>query len=183
MFPGERTVFNIASFGSYLVPLVIVAIIAFGLFKHENVFELFIGGARDGISAAFSILPALVALMTGVAMFKASGAVDVIVSALAPLGKTLHFPSEVVPLALMRPISGSGSLSVLEQILKTYGPDSLIGRTAAVMQGSTETTFYTIAIYFGSVGITKTRHTVPAALSAEFCGFVMSILAVRMFFG
>lgn len=129
------------------------------------------------------MLPALVALMTAIAMFRASGAMDFIVSAAKPLASALHFPAEILPLALMRPVSGSGSLSVMESLLKTYGPDSLIGRIASVMQGSTETTFYTIAVYFGAVGVTKTRHTVPAALLAELCGLVMSIVAVHIFFG
>jgi spore maturation protein B len=169
-----------SSIGSYVIPLVIVIIIFTGLLKGENVFDLFMSGAKDGITTAFNILPALVGLMTAIAMFKASGALDLIVNALAPLGKLLHFPSEVVPLALMRPISGSGSLSIFEHIMKTYGADSFIGRVASVMQGSTETTFYTIAIYYGSVNIKKTRHTIPAALSAEFVGFVMSVLAVKL---
>lgn len=175
--------FPIAAIGSYLVPLVIVAIIGYGLWRRENVFDLFIGGARDGIGVAVSILPSLVALMTAVAMFRASGAMDLLVAAAAPLGRALHFPAEIVPLALMRPVSGSGSLSILEQLFRQYGPDSFIGRVASVLQGSTETTFYTIAVYFGAVGVTRTRHAVPAALAAEFCGFVMSVLAVRLLFG
>lgn len=166
-----------------MVPAVIVLIIGYGLYKRENVFDLFLTGAREGIGVAVGILPALVALMTAIAMFRASGAMEMLVQAAAPLGKLLHFPSEVLPLALMRPVSGSGSLSILEQLLKTYGPDSLIGRIASVLQGSTETTFYTIAVYFGAVGVTKTRHTVPAALLTEFFGFVMSIVAVRLLFG
>lgn len=170
----------LSSFGSYVVPFVIVIIIFAGLLKREDVFNLFISGAKDGITTAFNILPALVGLMTAVAMFKASGALDLLVSTFAPLGKLLHFPSEVVPLALMRPISGSGSLSIFEYIMRTYGADSFIGRVSSVMQGSTETTFYTIAIYYGSVNIKKTRHTIPAALTAEFVGFVMSVLAVRL---
>jgi spore maturation protein B len=170
----------LSSFGSYVVPIVIVTIIFAGLLKGEDVFNLFISGAKDGITTAFNILPALVGLMTAVAMFKASGALDLLVSSFAPLGKIFNFPSEVVPLALMRPISGSGSLSIFEHIMRTYGADSYIGRVASVMQGSTETTFYTIAIYYGSINIKKTRHTIPAALAAEFVGFVMSVLAVRL---
>ena len=180
---GRRTVIRISGIGSYVVPLVIFLILLAGVLKRENVFDLFLSGAKEGISTAVGILPALIALMTGIAMFRASGAFDLIVTGLAPLGRVLHFPSEVVPLALMRPISGSGSLSILEYLLKTYGPDSFIGRVASVLQGSTETTFYTIAVYYGSVGISKTRHTVPSALLAEFMGFVMSILAIRLFFG
>jgi spore maturation protein B len=169
--------------GGYVVPIVIVIILFCGVLKKQKVFDLFMSGAKEGLSVAFNILPALVGLMVAISMFKASGAFDLIVSALAPLGKALHFPSEVVPLALMRPVSGSGALSVFEGILKSYGPDTFIGRVASVMQGSTETTFYTIAIYYGSVGVSKTRHTIPAALSADFVGFVMSIISVRLILG
>lgn len=171
-----------ALIGSYIVPVVIVLITLNGILKKQNVFDLFLAGAKDGINICLSILPALVALMVAISMFKASGALDIIVNALKPAGQALHFPPEVVPLALMRPISGSGSLTIFEYILHTYGPDSFIGRVASVLQGSTETTFYTIAVYYGSVKINKTRHTVPAALSADFVGFVMSVLAVRLFF-
>jgi spore maturation protein B len=169
--------------GGYVVTMVILAIVLCGIIKKQNVFDLFLDGAKEGITIAFNILPALIGLMMAIEMFKASGALDLIVTALAPVGRALHFPSEIIPLALMRPISGSGSLSVYEGILKTYGADSFIGRTASVLQGSTETTFYTVAIYYGSIGVTKTRHTVPAALSADFVGFVMSILSVKLILG
>ncbi len=173
----------VREFGGAVVPVVILAIVLCGVVRRQPVFDLFLKGAKEGVSVAVSILPALVGLMTAIAMLRASGAFDALTAALAPLGKTLHFPTEVVPLALMRPVSGSGSLSVFEGILKTYGPDSFIGRVASVLQGSTETTFYTVAIYYGSVNISKTRHTVPAALAADFVGFVMSILSVRLLMG
>lgn len=172
-----------SQFGGFVVPVVIFAILLCGIVKKQKVFDLFMDGAKSGVSTTISILPALVGLVTAVAMFKASGALTLIVHALAPAGKALGFPSEVVPLALMRPVSGSGALSILESILHTHGPDSFIGRVASVLQGSTETTFYTVAIYYGSVGVTKTRHTLPAALTADFVGFVMSILTVRLVFG
>lgn len=170
-------------FGAYAVPIVILGIVFCGIIKKQNVFDLFLNGAKEGISVAFNILPALIGLMMAVEMFKVSGAMDFIVSVFAPLGNALNFPSEVIPLAIMRPISGSGSLSLFESLLKTYGPDSFIGRVASVMQGSTETTFYTVAVYYGSVGITKTRHTLPAALSADFVGFIMSIISVKLILG
>lgn len=169
--------------GSYVVPAAIFLIILCGVVKRKNVFDLFLSGAKEGIGIAFNILPALVGLMMAIAMFKASGAFDIIVSVLGPVGRALHFPSEIVPLALMRPISGSGALSVFENMLKTYGPDSFIGHVASVLQGSTETTFYTVAVYYGSVNISKTRHTVPAALSADFVGFVMSVVSVKLILG
>ncbi|CDZ24297.1 hypothetical protein CCDG5_1182 [[Clostridium] cellulosi] len=170
-------------FGVYAVPIAILGIVLCGIIKKQNIFDLFLNGAKEGITVAFNILPALVGLMMAVEMFKASGAMDFIVSAFAPIGKALNFPSEVIPLAIMRPISGSGSLTVFESLLKTYGPDSFIGRVASVMQGSTETTFYTVAVYYGSVGVTKTRHTLPAALSADFIGFIMSIISVKLILG
>lgn len=172
-----------SQFGSYIVPIAILAIILCGVIQKRNVFDLFLSGAKEGISVSICILPALVGLMTAVEMFKSSGALEYLVAAFSPIGNMLHFPSEVIPLAMMRPISGSGSLTVFESLLKTYGPDSFIGRVASVMQGSTETTFYTIAIYYGSVNINKTRHTIPVALSADFIGFVMSIVSVRLIFG
>ena len=183
LFYSEVIFRNMAELGNYVLPIVVVLILVTGVIKRLKVFDLFLAGAKEGITVALNILPALVGLMVAIAMFRASGALDMLVSALAPLGKALHFPAEIVPLALMRPISGSGSLSLFEQILKTYGPDSIIGRIASVLQGSTETTFYTVAIYYGSININKTRHTVPAALIADFTGVVMSIITVNLFFG
>ena len=169
-----------AAVTAFIVPAFIVFIVGFGLYRRLDVFSLFVEGAREGIQTALGVLPALVALMTAVAMFRASGALDAVVALVAPAGRALGFPPEVVPLALLRPVSGSGALSLLDQLIGAHGPDSFIGRVAAVLQGSTETTFYTVAVYYGSVGVAKTRHTVPAALSADFCGFVMSVLAVRL---
>lgn len=171
-----------ASIGGYVVPVVIVFIVLMGIIKKQNVFDLFLNGAKEGITIAFNILPALIGLMMAIEMFKASGAFDIIINYTRPLANALHFPSEVLPLALMRPISGSGALSIFEGTLRDYGTDSFIGRICAVLQGSTETTFYTVAIYYGTVGVTKTRHTIPAALSADLVGFIMSVLTVNLFF-
>jgi spore maturation protein B len=115
-------------------------------------------------------------------MFKASGALDVLTHALAPMSNAIQVPGELVPLAILRPVSGSGSLAIFENTLNTYGPDSFLGRVASVMQGSTETTFYTIAVYYGAINVQKTRHTVFCALIADFVGFIMSTLAVRLLF-
>ena len=160
--------------GAYIVPGVITCILAAGLWRKQNVFDEFLDGAKDGISIAFSILPALVGLMTAIEMLNASGAFDWLCRSLSPLWQTLHMPGEVVPLALMRSVSGSGSLSLYQSILQAKGPDSLTGRIASVLEGSSETTFYTIA---------KTRHTLPAARAADVTGLVMSIITVRLFFG
>ena len=129
------------------------------------------------------IIPALVGLLTAVSMFRASGAMEWLAALCAPLLNRLGIPPETVPLMLVRPVSGSGALAVGSELMSTYGPDSYIGRVAAVMLGSTETTFYTVAVYFGAAGIHKSRHTIPAALTADLTGFIASALAVRLFFG
>ncbi|MEM1484822.1 nucleoside recognition domain-containing protein [Oscillospiraceae bacterium PP1C4] len=165
-----------------MVPLVIVLIVGFGLVRGVKVFDVFLEGAKEGIQVAVHILPALVALITAVGMFKASGGLDLLSFALGPFGKMIGLPREVMPLALLRPISGSGAMVLFTDILENYGPDSLIGRIASVIEGSSETTFYTIALYYGAAGIHDTRHSVPAALSADIAGFVMSALTVRLLF-
>ncbi len=168
-------------FNHYIIPVIMCAIVIYSAVKGINVFDTFLSGAKEGFSSGISILPALVALMTAVGMFKASGALDVLTYGLKPLASLLHLPSEVIPLALLRPISGSGALAIFQDIITTYGPDTFIGRVASVMQGSTETTFYTIAVYYGATKINKTRHTLPAALTGDLVGFIMSAVTVRMF--
>ncbi len=167
----------------YIVPVLICSILFYGLVKGVPVFDLFLEGARDGLMVAVKIVPALVALMTAVSMFRASGALDVLSYALRPVAYIMGLPPEVMPLAILRPISGSGGLILFKDLLTQHGPDSFIGRVASVMEGSTETTFYTIAVYYGAVGISKSRHTLPAALTADIAGFVMSSLTVIWFFG
>ena len=170
-------------FTDCLIPLVIGGILLFGACRGTDVFASFLDGARSGLATGFSILPALVALTTCVGMFKASGALDLFCCALAPLGNLLGLPKEALPLAMLRPISGSGAMVIFQDILSSVGPDSFAGRVAGVMLGSTETTFYTIAVYFGAAGIQKSRHTLPSALSADLTGFVVSALLVRLLFG
>ena len=171
------------SAGSLIIPAVMSVIIIHGLIKKTDIFDAFLSGAKEGLQTAVSILPALVALMTCVGMFKASGALDIFTFALGPLAGILQIPKEVIPLAIIRPISGSGALAVFNGILADFGPDSYIGRVASVIEGSSETTFYTIAVYFGAVKVIKTRHAVPASLAADITGFVMSALMVGLFFG
>lgn len=167
---------------NFIIPAAVLGILLFGIFKKVNVFDVFLEGAKEGLEVSISILPALIGLMTCVGMFKASGGLDVITYLLAPLTEKIHFPGEVVPLALLRPISGSGALVVFEDILKNYGPDSFIGRVASVLQGSTETTFYTIAVYYSAAKITKTRHTLVCALTADMVGFIMSAATISWLF-
>ena len=167
----------------FIVPVIIGGIFLYGLCRGVNTFDAFLEGAAEGLRTAASIAPALVCLLTAVAMFKASGALDVLSWAAAPLAEAVGLPREIIPLALLRPISGSGAMVLFNDILQTYGPDSFIGRVASVLEGSTETTFYTIAVYYGTTRVTRTRQTLPAALSADLAGMIMSVFAVRLFLG
>lgn len=164
----------------WIVPVILSCIFLYGLIKGVNVFDTFLSGAREGLSTTFQIIPALVLLLTAVSMFKVSGALDLLTELLSPLTNLIGAPSEILPLALLRPISGSGAMVIFRDILQNYGPDSLIGRIASVMEGSTETTFYTIAVYYGATGIKKTRHSLPSALCADLAGMIMSVITVRL---
>ena len=163
----------------YLVPLLLFLSAAFSLGKKENAYDLLIQGGTEGLRLLFTVVPALVILMTGVQMLKASGATEMLSNLLAPVFSVLGIPPETAMLVLIRPISGSAALAVGADLMAQYGPDSSIGRTVAVMLGSTETTFYTISVYFGAAGIQRTRYAVPAALFADFVGFFMASMTVR----
>lgn len=168
--------------GVYAIPAVVFLIVVFGLMRGVPVFDTFVAGAKEGFSSSISILPSLVGLMMAVAMLSASGALDILASLLSPIARLLGLPAQVMPLALIKPVSGSGATAVLVQIFQNNGTESFAGRVAAVMSGSTETTFYAIAVYFGSVGIKKTRHTIPAAITADLTAFIVSALTVKLFF-
>lgn len=166
----------------YILPTIVVLIVLYGGFKGVDVFNVFIDGAKSGFKTVFNIIPSLIALLLSINMLKASGGLDVLLSLLSPIGDFLGIPRDIIPLTILSPISGSGSLGVYEGILKDFGPDSFIGRCASVMMGSTETTFYTLALYYGSIGVKKTRHTVPSALCADFTSFILSPRFVKVFF-
>lgn len=166
-----------------MIPAILLVVMAYGIYKKVPVFDVFLEGAKEGLFVAFRIVPPIVGILTAVAMFKASGALDLLTYAISPVTNLFGIPAEVVPLGILRPISGSGALGFLSELLNDFGPDSFIGRCASVMMGSTDTTFYTIAVYFSAIGIKKTGPTVPVALSADLTGFIMSILFVKMFFG
>lgn len=170
----------LAKFGVFVIPAVLLGIVVFGLIKKVNIYDAFLEGAKEGAVTTFQIMPAIIAILTAIGMLKASGALTALVQLFEPVCRLIGFPAELTPLAIIRPISGSGSLAVLEQVLGDYGPDSFIGRVASVMQGSTETTFYTIAVYFGAAQITRTRYALPCALSADFTGMILSAAAVRL---
>ena len=166
----------------YLVPVLLFAASALVLRKKENAYNLLLQGGAEGLRLLFSIVPALIALLTAVYMLRASGAVTLLSQVLRPAFSFFGIPPETAMLVLVRPISGSAALAVGAELMAEYGVDSAVGRTAAVMLGSTETTFYTISVYFGAAGIKKTRYTLPAALCADFVGFFMASWTVRWLF-
>lgn len=170
------------NFSSFVVPVLLAAVAVCGMGRRVDVYSALTHGAEEGLTVLLHILPALVGLLTAVSMLRASGALDWFAGLCAPLLNAAGIPPEATPMMLIRPVSGSGALAVASDLILTYGPDSYEGRVAAVMLGSTETTFYTIAVYFGSAGIVRTRHTIPAALAADLTGFLASALAVRLFF-
>lgn len=168
--------------GAWAVPVVIGLILVMGLCKGVRLFDAFLEGAKGGLSSLVGIIPSLVGLIVAVEMFKASGAMDVLSAALSPVTDFLGIPRAAVPMALLRPVSGSGSLVLLDRILGSAGPDSLAGRTAAVLCGSSETTFYTVAVYYGSCGVSRIRYTLPAALLADGAAALLSGAVVRLLF-
>ena len=163
----------------YIVPLILFFSLALTLRKQENAYAIMQEGAAEGLKLLLSILPSLILLLTAVHMLRSSGAMELVSRSLSPFFSALGIPPETAMLVLIRPISGSAALAVGAELMAQYGVDSLIGRTAAVMLGSTETTFYTISVYFGAAGISKTRYTIPAALFADLVGFTMAAWTVK----
>ncbi len=165
-----------------LIPVLFSFVALFALSRRVDVYAALTKGAEEGLTVLLHVLPSLVALLSAVHMFRASGAMEALASLLAPALEALGIPPECAPLLLIRPVSGGGALAVGTELMEAYGVDSLIGRTVAVMLGSSETTFYTVAVYFGAAGIYKTRYTIPAALLADLTMFIISAAAVRLFF-
>lgn len=163
-----------------IVPALIFLVCLCALGRHLDCYSLFVQGAARGLDLIFHILPALVGLLAAVEVFQASGAALLLENALAPFFERLGIPRECAPLVLVRPLSGSAALAVGADIMARFGADSLVGRTAAIMLGSTETTFYTVCVYFGASGIRKTRYAIPAALIADLVGFTMAALTARI---
>ena len=163
------------SFSAWFIPLLITGLFSWGLCSGVDVFDCFLQGAKEGLKTAASITPALVCLLTVVTMFCHSF--------LRPVTQLIGFPAEVLPLALLRPVSGSGGTALLHQLLGEYGPDSFIGRVGSVLAAASETTFYAIAVYYGAVGIRRTRHTMAAALTGDLTAALVSALAVRLLLG
>lgn len=166
----------------YIVPLIMLCATLLALRKKENAYSHLLSGAANGLHLLAAIVPALVLLLTAVTMLRASGAIEVISSVFAPVFRFVGIPPETAILVLVRPISGSAAIAVGAELMAQYGVDSQIGRTAAIMLGSTETTFYTISVYFGAAGVEKTRYTVPAALIADLTGFLVASWTARLFY-
>ncbi|EOD01073.1 Spore maturation protein B [Caldisalinibacter kiritimatiensis] len=166
-----------------IIPVIISIILIHGYIKDINLYDCFVEGAKEGFKTAIRIMPYLIAIFVAIGIFKKSGAMELLVSIFKPITNILGIPNEVLPLIIMRPISGSGSLAIVRDIVTTYGPDSFAGRVASTMMGSAETIFYTMAIYFGAVGIKNSRHTLKAALLSHLAAVIASVVICRIVFG
>ncbi len=159
----------------WAIPVMLVGIPLYGLLRGVKVYETFVDGAKEGFDVAVRIIPFLVAILVAIGMFRASGAMDLLTESLRPILTAVGFPPEAFPLAVFRSLTGSGSLALMTDMVTTHGPDSLLGRISATMYGSSETTFYVLAVYFGAIGVKKTRHAVPAALIADLVAVIASV--------
>ena len=167
----------------FVIPVIVVGFPLYGLYKRVPVYESFVEGAKEGFNVSVRIIPYLVAILFAIGMFRASGAMDFLVTSLNPLLTLIGFPGEVLPMAIIRPLTGSGSAGLVADMINQYGEDSLFVKMAATMFGSTETTFYVVAVYFGAVNIKKTRHAVAAGLTADFSAMIIAVWTVRLLFG
>lgn len=167
----------------FMIPLVMFGIIGYGCLNRVNVYDTFVEGAKEGFKIVLHIMPTLIGLMVAVGIFRASGALELLVGVIEPITARLHFPSPLLPVALMRTISSSASLGLVLDIFKEYGPDSLVGRMTSIMMGCTETIFYTLSVYFLSINIRKTRYTLSGALFANIAGIIASVFITYRLFG
>ncbi len=173
----------LAELGSWAIPVAILGIVAVGIVKKVKVYEVFVEGAKEGFNVGVRIIPYLVAILVAIGMFRASGALDLFGKLLAPVLDAVGFPGEALPMALVRPLSGSGALGLMSDLINTHGPESFIGRLASVMMGSTETTFYVLAVYLGSVSVRRSRHTLAACLIADAAGLTAAFIVCKLVFG
>jgi len=165
------------------IPLMLSVFPLYAILRGVKVYEEFVDGAKEGFDVAVRIIPYLVAILVAIGMFRAAGGIDLLSKALAPAMLAIGFPPDLLPLVLMRPLSGSGTLGIFTELVKQFGPDSLVVRTAGTIFGSTETTFYVLAVYFGSVGVKRTRYALPAGIVADSVGVIASVIICRMVFG
>ncbi len=173
----------LGAISDWAIPLLAGGIVLIALTRRVKLYEAFVEGAKEGFNVGVRIIPYLVAILCAIAFFRASGAMELLTSIVSPLTNLLGMPAETLPMALVRPLSGSGALGVMSELINTHGPDSFIGRVASTMMGSTETTFYVLAVYFGSVGVTKVRHALWAGLIADAAGLIAAVWICRWVFG
>ncbi|NLK28458.1 MAG: spore maturation protein [Clostridiales bacterium] len=166
----------------YIIPFLIFYIVGFGLLTKTNIYDEFIKGAKEGFRVVLDIMPTLIGLMVGVGVLRASGALDLLSDLLKPITELLHFPSELVPVALVKMFSSSAATSLVSDIFKQYGPDSYLGRIVSIMMSCTETIFYTMSVYFMAAGVKKTRYTLAGALVSTLVGIVMSVVLTNLVF-
>jgi spore maturation protein B len=166
----------------WAVPVMLVGIALYGMIKKVKVYDVFIDGAKEGFEVGVKIIPFLVGILVAIGMFRGSGAMDLLTGALRPLMASTGFPAELFPLAILRTLTGSGSLAFTTDLIKTHGPDSLLGRMAATMYGSSETTFYVLAVYFGAINVKRTRHAVPAALIGDIVAAIATVAVCMWMF-
>jgi spore maturation protein B len=166
----------------WAIPAVVLSIPLWGLIRGVKVYEAFVEGAKQGLLTTARITPYLIAMFVAIRVFRVSGGMDLILRLVSPLTGLFSIPPEVVPMFLLRPLSGSGALGMLGELMNTYGPDSLVGLTASTIQGSTETTFYVITVYFGAISIARIRHSLPIGLLADLVGFLAAVYACTWFF-
>ncbi|MBT9173403.1 MAG: Spore maturation protein B [Syntrophomonadaceae bacterium] len=173
---------SVTTFAAWIIPLFLLTGLVCAYQKKVAVFDTFVDGAKEGFPTFVRLIPFLVAMLVAIGVLRASGALELLLGLLMPLLTVFNIPPEIVPLALMRPLSGSGSLALTTEILQTSGPDSLIGRIASTMQGSTDTTLFVLTLYFGSVGIRQTRHVLPVGLFADLAGFIAAVIVCKLVF-
>lgn len=173
----------IKTISSYALPVIILSILCIGIYREVKVYDIFVEAAKEGITTVIRIMPSLVGLLVAVGVFRASGALDLLIYAVRPVADFIGIPNEVIPLAMLRPISGSASLAIISDIMKVHGTDSFIGRLVSTMMGSTETIFYALAVYFGSVGIKNVRYTLAVALIADTASILASVWICSLVFG
>jgi spore maturation protein B len=173
----------VSTISLWFIPVLIAVILTYGTYKKVPTYESFVEGGKEGIKIAVSIIPFLVGMMVAIAVFRASGALDLMVDWIRPTLEKAGIPAEIVPLAIIRPISGTAALGITSDLIGVYGPDSFIGRLAATLQGSTDTTFYVLTVYFGAVGIQKMGDAVKVGLLADAVAIVAAIVVVTIMFG
>ena len=166
----------------FAIPFMIVGIISYGMIKKVKVYESFTDGAAEGFTTAIRVIPFFIAMLVAIGVFRESGAMELLINSLTPITKRFNMPGELVPMMLMRPLSGGGAQGLMTEIITTHGPESLLARTASVMMGSTETTFYVLSVYFGSISIKKQRHALSVGLIADMAGLIGAVIITRLYF-